>query len=454
MKLTQCTPRLRISILFIVSSLFISCAADNMEADVIVFGQSDDPAAPPYTEDALSSPDIATPTPPDKQTEPTCPMAGDAGQLAECCDLGPAKCVPMEFVPDGLQNQLATCGSNGGCVPQRIIDSLKAGNYTPKVCTSLGGSEGACISTCIPKVADFITFLPQDICEDDERCAPCIDPLTGEDSGACGDGITCQPQSASSEPEPEPEPEPAPDPFSCDNLPSEPIADVNLFNPCCDGAHCVPSALVPPEDQEFLATCDNNTGYCVPDPIIETGGFFVAETCISIGGSEGRCVSTCVPEVAEKMDNLPISTCAANERCSPCCDPFTGEETGACSQGCDTGPSLGYCAGPSLPTCCSGLGHCIEQELVPSDQHENLKDCGGDLKDFLCVPDEMQDPAYAGTPCSGNSFLLGSYEGVCLPGCLKLPLKFTFDKTVCPEHHTCTPCTDPFGGSTGAPGCP
>ena len=451
MNSTLRTPRLRIYTLLTLSSLFISCAADDMEADVIVFGQSDSGTVQPYTDDALSSPDISAPEPEDPP-ELGCPLANDIGPLAECCDLAAAKCVPLEFVPEGLQDQLATCGSGGGCVPQGVIDSLKAGIYLPTPCTSMGGAEGACISICIPKVEAFITFLPQDICAADERCAPCIDPLNGEESGACGNGLTCQ--SGEEPPEPEPEPEPAPDPFSCENLPTEAIADVNLFNSCCDGAHCVPSALVPADDQEMLASCDDNSGFCVPDTIIETGGFFVAETCLSIGGSEGRCISTCVPEVAAKADNLPVSTCAANERCSPCCDPFTGEDTGACSQGCDTGPSLGHCTGPTLPTCCSGLGHCIEQELVPSDKHENLKDCGGELKDMLCVPDAMQDPSYAGIACAGNSFLLGPYDGVCLPGCLKLPLKFTFDKSVCQEHHTCAPCTDPFGGSTGAPGCP
>src|SRR6185503_16226939 len=78
-----------------------------------------------------------------------------------------------------------------------------------------------------------------------------------------------------------------------------PIYDPNTFaacSPTCSGAHCAPTAIVPSGLQSLLGACPG--GFCAPDPIIAAAGQFIPNTCTSIAGAEGRCLSTCLPGVA------------------------------------------------------------------------------------------------------------------------------------------------------------
>jgi hypothetical protein len=398
----------------------------------------------------------------------------ELGELATCCDLGPAKCVPNNLIPEHLMPQLNACPEGGSCVPESVLTTMEdGGSFTPEICTSIAGLEGRCLSVCLPNVANVMALIPQDVCADDERCAPCIDPLSGEESGACSGSVEseCKPESSdetgtenetSTESSPnidgdgeEEENPDAPDgaQWSCENPPEEPILDVSALISCAEDAHCLPSATIPTEFHDMLGTCEDETSLCVPDTMSQYGGFFVPPTCESISGTEGRCLSLAIPQIAAEGDYLPISTCQPSERCSPCCDPFTGEETGACSQACDTGPVEEMCGEPIFPSCCNGLGHCVDPDLVPEEKKGNIKNCTGDGAGLMCVPDAMKNPDYAGEPCQGNSLLMGAYDGVCLPDCLKLFLQISYDASPCSDYHKCVPCTGPFGGSTDAPGC-
>ena len=383
-----------------------------------------------------------------------CPEMGGLASLAECCDSGPARCLPMEKVPEGLQEQVSVCADGGACVPEEVLTSMADyGEYAPQVCVSLGGADGRCISTCVPRVGLLASVLPQDVCAAHERCTPCIDPLTNEDTGICGGSIPCGGEDVSDvSASPPPVPEPPADP--CENPPTQPIPIPPGLSQCCAGAHCLPKAAVPPENHDMLAGCDNNTGLCVPDSMIQSGGVIPPAICTSVGGVEGRCLSTCIPDVAEKASYLPADICATNERCTPCCDPFTGESTGACDQTCDVGPPEGTCGDPIFPSCCGGTAHCVEKSLVPTEKQKNVKKCKGEHKELVCVPDEMQDPNFQGSPCVGNPLFGDAYVGVCLSDCLKIPFKITMVKGNCQNGYICVKCFGPFGGSTGAPGCP
>lgn len=46
------------------------------------------------------------------------------------------------------------------------------------------------MSSCFPGVRTNLTFLPQDVCDDGQRCVPCLDFVGGE-SGACTEGWGC-----------------------------------------------------------------------------------------------------------------------------------------------------------------------------------------------------------------------------------------------------------------------
>jgi hypothetical protein len=399
------------------------------------------------------------PPPPPVEEGITCPDPVELAKLPTCCEDNSGHCVPSDTIPEGFSNVVATC-DGGKCVPDSVIMSLaNAGAFTPKKCVSVLGAEGRCISTCIPEVGQNMALLPVDICEPDERCSPCINPLNQEDTGICNGDISCgASDTAAPKPSPDPDPEPDPEPVdSCANPPTEPALNLNSLNVCCPGAHCLPKQIVEsmqPGSSTLLASCDGGIGLCVPDQILVTGGLVPPATCTSVGGSEGRCMSTCVEAVAKQGDKLPVDICAEGERCSPCCDPYTGESTGACDTQCDEGPSE-VCNGvPLFPTCCvDGKGHCIDKELIPDKQEKKLKKKYCENKQQLCVPDVMQDLNWKGKPCIGKPLFGNPYQGVCIPKCLKLPELF-MDQNACPEHYICAQCKGPFGGNTGAPGCP
>jgi hypothetical protein len=228
---------------------------------------------------------------------------------------------------------------------------------------------------------------------------------------------------------------------------------------CNGGAHCVPNSLVSPEQQAILGDCDPDNK-CVPDPFIAAKGAYLAPTCTSFNGSEGRCVSTCVPSVAAQAAILPQDICGVNEVCAPCFDPFTAVETGACRMSCDAGPTT---EGPvPLPECCNGNATCVPTGAIPDEDEAKLAQdsCPTDGDGMLCVPNEMLDPTWEPTVhCETSELLQWTYgeeywEGGCLPSCLGAVQQPGLDQDVCPPHFKCAPCWDPenYGQLTGA--CP
>ncbi len=110
-------------------------------------------------------------------------------QLPACCD-GRGTCVPASAAGDQA-DQLGedVCPEDQGlvCAPNVFLD----GDFTPATCETgllqvIFGpdvAEGRCLPDCLPAVDNFL--LGQDGCADGYKCAPCVDPLTGEPSGAC-----------------------------------------------------------------------------------------------------------------------------------------------------------------------------------------------------------------------------------------------------------------------------
>jgi hypothetical protein len=136
--------------------------------------------------------------------------------------------------------------------------------------------------------------------------------------------------------------------------------------PSCQNATCVPQDQIaqfsPDQDLSLLGTCSPGV-YCVPNDFIATTGDFLVQSCNSLQGAEGRCISKCIPQVAAQLTTLPQDTCGADELCAPCVNPIDGTDTGACSQSCDPGPD------PSrppvvFPECGGGAGVCVPSTLV------------------------------------------------------------------------------------------
>lgn len=221
---------------------------------------------------------------------------------------------------------------------------------------------------------------------------------------------------------------------------------------CGGGAHCVPWVLVPEEQSDLLAACNDDSA-CVPDAMIETMGNFLLEQCTAVLGLEGRCVSSCIPQVADRADSLTQETCGEFELCVPCFDPLSGEDTGVCNMTCDVGPSEP--PPPALPTCCGDdSGTCVPKDVLPQEALDGLteKTCDSDA---MCVPNVMIDPTFEGQPCSPGPLLvaLGIDDGACLPDCLDAVDAFGVTQSNCPNGYKCAPC-NALGESTGACGDP
>ena len=390
---------------------------------------------------------------------PMCPYTGppliDPTTFPQCSPTcAGAHCMPASLVPASDQSQLASCtsmGTPGFCAPDTLISS--AGYGLPKTCKSVASSEGRCLSTCLPAIQAQQQLLPQDVCAADERCAPCYDPVAA--TGACG--LACD------------KPAKPPTILGCPYT-GPPIIDPGVFpacSPACAGSHCVPSSLVPAADQSQLATCPG--GFCAPDSVTSSAGKGVPPTCTSIAGSEGRCLSTCLPAIASEASLLPQSTCAAGEKCAPCFNPVASDPraaTGACTLGCDmpakpptiltcpwTGPPV---IDPSLLPACDGGGcsgaHCLPAAEVPLAVQSQLAHCNGNTG--FCTPDPIISTADNFVPTSCDPFPGSGAPGRCLSGCLPSVQAEVASGTL--VHATCgadycVPCNDPFtGASTGA----
>ncbi len=384
----------------------------------------------------------SAPTPTNPATLPACCATGQTGR---------ARCVQRENVPASVAGQLDAC-SGGLCVPEPHV---RDPNFVPKKCKSLNGGEGACTSVCVPAVAEVSSILPQDVCEADEKCAPCTDPRTGQPSGACNiaPSPVCAPGSVATAPPGSPA---TGAPATCPHV-GPPVLDPNTLPLCgtAGGAHCLGKELVPAALQSQLAACP--TGLCVPDDFIRTGGNFIPATCRSIAGVEGRCLHGDLPQVAVQKASLPTSTCLPYERCAPCFDPVTGQATGACQQSCDPGPRE---PAQVFRGCCpmgnQYYGRCIPSALIPPNQDKDYLDdeACGEGSGVFCVPAEMVPTTFVPTKCQGSG-LFGSYGGVCLSNCLDFGIEaLALSRGTCDSIHTCVPCIDPLsGGPSGAPGC-
>ncbi|MFO0740504.1 MAG: hypothetical protein U0270_31695 [Labilithrix sp.] len=252
---------------------------------------------------------------------------------------------------------------------------------------------------------------------------------------------------------------------------------------CTDGgaARCVPSDQIPASFSSQLAACDK--GVCVPDSLIKSGGA-APKQCKSIVG-DGRCMSLCIPRVAEKKDVLDRGegdVCGGDERCVPCINPLEGNkptgvcEIGASSKSGSSSSSGKKKCGPKKPskssepatssgddggTCpykgapidtskfasCGDGGRCVPPSLVPEGQRSRLDTCAGGL----CAPEKSV--ANAGKFLPPTCVSVAGAEGRCLSTVIKdiAAKKGLLPQSTCEANELCAPCFSPTDGSdTGA----
>jgi hypothetical protein len=360
----------------------------------------------------------------------------------EACECAGSHCVGKDKISESFSKQLDVC-DEGVCVPDSVI---KAAGAAPKTCKSVAG-EGRCMSTCVPAIGkkkDVLDRGEGDVCEADELCVPCLNPLEGnKPTGVCEIGKTrkCAKKTPSSSGSTSSEGK------SCPHA-GKPI-DVSSFPACGTGGRCVPEGAVSEAQRPKLEECDG--GLCAPEKSVANAGNYLPPTCTSVGGAEGRCLSTVIKDIAAKKGQLPQSTCEANELCAPCFNPSDGSDTGACrSVSCDapkTEPK-------KFAECCDGKGRCVPESSVTNPAQRERLDSDGCSEDTeLCAPAEDIGRTAKRPSCNGTLKLLGKpYVGACVSRCTSLGLKGKFlDQATCDGDHICAPCTDPTSGeSTGA----
>jgi hypothetical protein len=242
---------------------------------------------------------------------PECPHMGDPvvdpESFPPCPNCMEGHCIPTSLIPPESADQLGDCDAMNKCVPDDLIAS--GGDFIPPTCMSIAGAEGRCLSECLPDIEAQAAQLPQDTCPAGQRCAPCYDPFTAMATGACTQ--------------------------SCDPGPTQPPV---TFPVCCTNhGHCIPSELVPMDQQSQLAedTCPMGQGFlCLPDGFADMT--FVAQPCHTgtislIFGSEyepGACLPDCLPATNNFL--IGQDDCAAGYKCAPCLEPPGGNPSGAC----------------------------------------------------------------------------------------------------------------------------
>jgi hypothetical protein len=209
----------------------------------------------------------------------------------------------------------------------------------------------------------------------------------------------------------------------------------------CTGGRCVPTDQLTGAPVQLLAACDS-TNACVPEQIVAQGENLLLRACTSLGGSEGRCTSLCIPAASNLKAYLPQDVCTSDERCVPCYSPNDGSAIGVCGLGCDRPPiAPPYIFG----TCCSGAGRCAPSSALPPDTAKNLgpETCqSGDL----CVPAKpIADPAFRFQCCTANNA-----SGICAPACVitQTSQGKLLTQGSCASDERCVPCKNPL---TGAP---
>ena len=377
------------------------------------------------------------------------------GVFPTCCD-GTAHLAPRRLIPPAFAALLVEKPDDTQvCLPDLYaIDP----EFTPTKCLSLFGSPGACISSCVAQIGKSPLPMPKDVCQGNELCAPCIDPRTRKESGACRMGeLACDPTLG-----------------QCQDW--QPTLDLTRYPPCCQKtggqAHCAPKDLVPGDLVSLVEACalgQGSEGVCVPDKLLARGGGFTPRKCKSIGDLEGRCTSICVPAVARDLAMLPQESCDQDERCAPCYDPRTGQDTGACQVGlCDQGPTE-----PARPFQNCGVGGaatdwCVPLSAVPENLRANFDDKGCletpcTENNTLCVPRAIIEtyPNFNLPRCQVGGMvitLLGDKykDGRCVSRCMKKvsSVASMLAQVTCAPDELCAPCLDPLANAAPTGLCP
>ena len=356
-----------------------------------------------------------------------CQLGADPGPsepavVFEACCGTLGRCVPGELVDEDDRPRLerAECQAEQAlCAP---LELARDRSWQPQPChEAVSGTEGRCLPACLPEVARRASKLSRGVCASDHLCAPCFDPATGQDTGACALGADPGPSQA-------------------------PV----VFGTCCgELGRCVPNAWIEADDRPQLSRleCSSTEELCVPEPLARDERAQVQHCTVAGTRAEGRCLPACLPPVAARATQLAADGCEAGQLCTPCFDPLDGDGTGACELGGDRGATQ---PPVTFASCAGGVGKCVPSTLVEaSDQPRLARESCADA-DALCVPTALaRDPLFKFASCNTNA---ADSEGRCLPAFLPevAARAKQLSQDSCRSGQLCAPCYDPLTGEATA----
>ena len=207
----------------------------------------------------------------------------DLGSLKPCGE-GKGHCFDKTKTP--ITN-LPECEGGELCVPDKLLESnggkLKACNFY------IGDKPGACMSTLVKDIAAHANDLRPDVCDPDERCAPCIDPRDGKNTklcepigvheGACTGGVATRAPS------------------------------------CCHGAGlCMNESGVPEDKREDLSRDTCMAGkLCAPAAMVSGDPIHC-----KVLGVPGVCLDVCFARMLSPAATVARGQCKPTEVCLPC----------------------------------------------------------------------------------------------------------------------------------------
>ncbi|MDF2694654.1 MAG: Tryptophan synthase alpha chain, partial [Labilithrix sp.] len=204
----------------------------------------------------------------------------------EACGDGKGHCFDGKKTPIPEKN-LEQCSGSNVCVPDKL---LSANGGKLKACTFfMGNKPGACMSLVVKDIAANKEMLKQDVCEPDERCAPCINPLDGTDTHLCEEiGV-----------------------HETDCIGGEAARPES----CCHGFGVCMNEDAAPEDQRgnlSRETCPNKK-LCAPAAMVEG-----APVKCEVLGVDGVCLDTCFAGMLKPTTPVMRGGCGPTEVCLPC----------------------------------------------------------------------------------------------------------------------------------------
>jgi hypothetical protein len=215
-------------------------------------------------------------------------VVSDLAKAKACGKDGKSHCYPWSKTSVPKEELEACDDPDEVCMPDKL---LLAGGEKPKECTFGTGDKGACVPLAFKQVAQNAAALQKDVCDEDERCAPCIHPIEKTDTGVCAEaGVHEQ---------------------DCVGGPGV-EGDVEA---CCAGLGvCLDEGAVPADSREDMNRFNCSQGrLCAPAAMADGKG----KKCETVAGFDGVCLPRCFAPMLRGMEGL-TDDCGAFEICLPC----------------------------------------------------------------------------------------------------------------------------------------